>query len=183
MSKLRQVIGQMLVYQNTFSLDKINLYRTFDKNILHVLSASNYTLSLSLKTSWQPRSLSWCLFHFQNESPQGTIDKSAKDIVKGIQESKTKAEKRRQQTSRVDGRRMTIMENVAAKQQKATFTNLEKNFKKKFQEMSELTLLIFKLDFVYFILQTSSLISPSFQGDPTIVHKGIFLTQTSHIKN
>ena len=100
----------------------------------------------------QPRSLPWCLFHFQNESPQGTIDKSAKDIVKGIQESKTKAEKRRQQTSRVDGRRMTIMENVAAKQQKATFTNLEKNFKKKFQEMSELTLLIFKLDFVYFIL-------------------------------
>ena len=32
-------------------------------------------------------------------------------------------------------------------------------------------------------LSTSSLISPSFQGDPTIFHKGIFLKQTPHIKN
>ena len=33
------------------------------------------------------------------------------------------------------------------------------------------------------ILSTSSLISPSFQGDPTIFHRGIFLKQTPHIKN
>ena len=32
-------------------------------------------------------------------------------------------------------------------------------------------------------LSTSSLISLSFQGDPTIFHKGIFLKQTLHIKN
>ena len=31
-------------------------------------------------------------------------------------------------------------------------------------------------------LSTSSLISPSFQGDPTMFHKGIFLKQTHHIK-
>ena len=32
-------------------------------------------------------------------------------------------------------------------------------------------------------LSTSSQISPSFQGDPTIFQKGIFLKQTPHIKN
>ena len=32
-------------------------------------------------------------------------------------------------------------------------------------------------------LWTPSLISPSFQGDPTIFLKGIFLKQTPHIKN
>ena len=32
-------------------------------------------------------------------------------------------------------------------------------------------------------LSTSSLISPSFQSDPKIFHKGIFLKQTTHIKN
>ena len=32
-------------------------------------------------------------------------------------------------------------------------------------------------------LLTSSPISPSFQGGPTIFHKGIFLKQTPHIKN
>ena len=33
------------------------------------------------------------------------------------------------------------------------------------------------------VLSTSSLTIPSFQGDPTIFHKGIFLKQTPHIKN
>ena len=33
------------------------------------------------------------------------------------------------------------------------------------------------------IFPISSLISPSFQGDPTIFQKGIFLKQTPHIKN
>ena len=32
-------------------------------------------------------------------------------------------------------------------------------------------------------LSTSSLTIPSFQGDPTIFHKEIFLKQTPHIKN
>ena len=32
-------------------------------------------------------------------------------------------------------------------------------------------------------LSTSSLTIPSFKGDPTIFHKGIFLKQTPHIKN
>ena len=32
-------------------------------------------------------------------------------------------------------------------------------------------------------LSTSSLITRSFQGDPTIFHKGIFIKQTPHIKN
>ena len=32
-------------------------------------------------------------------------------------------------------------------------------------------------------LSTSILISPSFQGDPTIFHQWIFLKQTPHIKN
>ena len=33
------------------------------------------------------------------------------------------------------------------------------------------------------VFSTSSLISPSFQGDPTIFHKGIFLKPTPDIKN
>ena len=78
--------------------------------------------------------------HFQNENPEGAINNSAKDIVKGIQETKTGDEKAKK--SRVDGRRMTIMENVAAKQKKAEFTNLEKEFKKKFQNLSKLTRLL-----------------------------------------
>ena len=32
-------------------------------------------------------------------------------------------------------------------------------------------------------MSTSSLISSSFQGDPTIFQRGIFLKQTPHIKN
>ena len=35
--------------------------------------------------------------------------------------------------------------------------------------------------FVQLVLPTSSLIFPSFQGDPTIFHKGIFIKQTPNM--
>ena len=38
-------------------------------------------------------------------------------------------------------------------------------------------------NYILLLLSTLSLISPSFQGDPTIFQKGIFLQQTPHIKN
>jgi hypothetical protein len=47
----------------------------------------------------------------------------------------TPSKKKNRMTSRVDGRRMTIMANVAARQKKADFTNLERDFKKKFQSL------------------------------------------------
>ena len=87
-------------------------------------------------------------FVFQNETPQGSIDKNARTIVKAIQQEGSSTKKKRQtandKTSRLNQRRMTIMESVAAKQKKAEFTNLEKEFKKKFQSISE------SLKFVFF---------------------------------
>ena len=38
-------------------------------------------------------------------------------------------------------------------------------------------------NFGFKVLSTLSQIFPSFQGDPTIFHRGIFLKQTPHIKN
>ena len=48
---------------------------------------------------------------------------------------------------------------------------------------SNLKGLIFRQQIVTEALLTLSLISPSFQGDPTIFHRGIFLKQTPHSKN
>ena len=61
--------------------------------------------------------------------------------MKAIQQESTSSMKKKKgptdKTSRLNQRRMTIMESVAAKQKKAEFTNLEKDFKKKFQSLSK----------------------------------------------
>lgn len=64
--------------------------------------------------------------------------------MKAIQEENTTKKKNgpTDKTSRLNQRRMTIMESVAAKQKKAEFTNLEKEFKKKFQSLSKIFYLI-----------------------------------------
>ena len=41
MSSLRQGTRQMLVYLSTLSLGTITFHRTYDKNILHILSVTN----------------------------------------------------------------------------------------------------------------------------------------------
>ena len=41
MSSLRQDTRQMLVYLSTLSLGIITFHRTYDKNILHILSVTN----------------------------------------------------------------------------------------------------------------------------------------------
>lgn len=51
------------------------------------------------------------------------------------QESPTAKKKKDERMNRLKGRRLTIIENAAAKQKKAEFTSLEKDFKKKWQSL------------------------------------------------